>query len=512
MAVRVFAALDIGSFEVELSVFEVVGKGEIRRLERIRHVIGLGEDTYTTGVISYQLIDELCEVLCDFTRVIKGYQIDSKNVSVCATSAMREAKNRFLVEDQIRVRCGLEVNVLSNSEQRFLCYKAIPVWLNQFYKIIEKESAIVDVGFGSMQISLYAKGSLQSTQNISLGALKIMNLLSKINEIDTDSMIMVEELIDNEIDTFRTYFLKDKDIKNIIAIGDCMRIFAAKIMKLSKADSFSAEDFVNIYEKVKGLSASDLAMIYDVPTEFAQLVLPVVMIYCRIIRITGASTIWVPVTSLSEGMAADWAEKQKLIKLEHDFTSDILSEARQLCKRYLGNKLHTAFIEKQSLEIFDATKKIHGLSKRERLLLQLSSILNDCGKFISMTATGQCAYDIIMATEILGISHDERKIVANVVKYNTAEMDAYEDVYMSRKMYVTVCKLTAILRLANVLDRSHKQKFEDTVVALRNGRLVITVNTAEDISLERSLLKEKAGFFESVFGLIPEIKVKKKIS
>lgn len=510
MAVHTFAAIDIGSFELELSIFEVVGKGEIRRLDRLRHVIALGGDTYEKGVISYELIDELCEVLNGFVEVIKGYQIESKNITVCATSAMREAKNRFLVEDQIRVRCGLEVTVLSNSEQRFLCYKAIPVWQKQFYKIIEKESAIVDVGFGSMQVSLYAKGALQSTQNIKLGALRTSALLSKLSESGQNSQIMAEDLIDNEIETFRTYYLKDKDVKNIIAIGDCMRIFAAKIMKLSQADSFSAEDFVTIYQKVKGMSASELAVEYDVPAEFAGLVLPVAMIYYRIIRATGAQMVWIPVTSLSEGMAAAWAEKQRLIRLEHDFTEDILSEARHLNKRYLGNKPHTALIEKQSLAIFDATKKIHGLGKRERLLLQLAAILHDCGKYVSMTAPGQCAYDIIMATEILGINHDERKILANVVKFNTVELESYEEMHLSRKTYTIIYKLTAILRLANAMDRSHKQKLADTSMTLRNGKLTIYVNTSEDISLEKGLLEEKARFFEEVFGVLPEIKVKKK--
>jgi exopolyphosphatase/guanosine-5'-triphosphate,3'-diphosphate pyrophosphatase len=510
MAIHTFAAIDIGSFELELSIFETTGKGEIRRLDRLRHVIALGSDTYATGLISYELIDELCEVLNGFKEVIRGYQIESKNVMVCATSAMREAKNRFLVEDQIRVRCGLEVTVLSNSEQRFLCYKAIPVWQKQFYKIIEKESAIVDVGFGSMQISLYAKGALQSTQNIKLGALRIWSFLSKLSDSGQGSMTMAEDLIDNEIDTFKNYYLKDKNVKNIIAIGDCMRIFAAKVMKLSKADSFSAEDFVDIYQRVQGMSASDLAMEYDVPTEFAALVLPVAMIYYRIIRVTGAQTVWIPVTALSEGMAADWAEKQRLIRLEHDFTEDILSEARHLNKHYMGNKEHTVFAETKCLAVFDATRKLHGMGKRERLLLQLAAILHDCGKYISMTAPGQCAYDIIMAAEILGIKHEERKILANVVKYNTTELDGYEEMHLPRKTCILIYKLIAMLRLVNAMDRSHKQKLSDAAFTLRDGKLVITTNTDQDISLERGMLEEKGRFFEEVFGVLPELKVRKK--
>ena len=155
------------------------------------------------------------------------------------------------------------------------------------------------------------------------------------------------------------------------------------------------------------------------------------------------------------------------------------------------------------------TKKIHGLGKRERLLLQLAAILHDCGKYVSMTAPGQCAYDIIMATEILGINHEERKILANVVKFNTLELESYEEMHLTRKTYTIIYKLTAMLRLANAMDRSHKQKLADATMTLRNGRLIIYVKTSEDVSLEKGLMEEKARFFEEVFGVTPEIKVKK---
>ncbi|MCR5743043.1 MAG: HD domain-containing protein [Lachnospiraceae bacterium] len=509
MALQLFAAVDIGSFELELSIFEAVS-GKIRCVERQRHVIALGSDTYQTGVISHELLDELCDTLNHFVDTIRVYKIDMKNVSVYATSALREAKNRLLVEDRIRVSCGLKVTVLSNSEQRFMCYKAIPVWQKQFDEIIEKESAIVDVGFGSMQISLYNKGALQSTQNLHLGALRTWTMLNEVSESGLNSRAIAEELIDYSINKFNNYYLQDKAIKNIIAIGDCMRIFAAKIMKLSQAESISALDFINIYEQVLPLSPSTLAAKYDVPSEFAKLVIPVAMIYYRIIRVTGAKTLWIPVTSLSEGMATEWAQKQKLIKLDHDFNGDILSSARFLNKKYSGDRNHTEYIEDKCMLLFDATKKLHGLGKQEKLLLQLAAILHDCGKFVSITAPGQCAYDIIMASEILGISHEERKIVANIVKYNTMPFDLYDaQMGLPRDQWMTVYKLTALLRLANALDRSHKQKIENVQATLKGNRLIITALTDRDIELEAGLFHEKSRFFSEVYGVTPELKRKK---
>ena len=101
------------------------------------------------------------------------------------------------------------------------------------------------------------------------------------------------------------------------------------------------------------------------------------------------------------------------------------------------------------------------------------------------------------------LSHGERELVANVVKYNTIELENTDN--------LTVTKLLAILRVANALDRSHKQKLKDFKIDLKDGSLSITVRTNEDITLEKSSLKEKAEFFEEVFGVKLLLKQRKGI-
>ena len=103
------------------------------------------------------------------------------------------------------------------------------------------------------------------------------------------------------------------------------------------------------------------------------------------------------------------------------------------------------------------------MGQRERLYLRLAAILHDCGKYISLLNVGEASYDIIMATEMIGLSHMEREIVANVVRFNHSDFVYYGQAQerpmgLDKASYLTVAKLTAILRLANSLDRSHKQK------------------------------------------------------
>ena len=63
-----------------------------------------------------------------------------------------------MVVDQIEVRTGIRVRVLSNSEQRYVRIKGVIARENDF-KLPEKGTAMVDIGSGSLQISIYEKKS-----------------------------------------------------------------------------------------------------------------------------------------------------------------------------------------------------------------------------------------------------------------------------------------------------------------------------------------------------------------
>ena len=164
--------------------------------------------------------------------------------------------------------------------------------------------------------------------------------------------------------------------------------------------------------------------------------------------------------------------------------------------------------------LFDTMKKQHGLGKRERLLLQVAAILHDCGKYISFANAPQCAYDIIMSSEIMGLSHLEREIVAETVLYNSYPLADYENVAdrLDQQSFLTVAKLSAILRVSNAMDRSHKQKFKNVKAQLRDKELIITIETDEDIALEKALFASKTAYFERIFSIKPVVKEKRVYS
>jgi exopolyphosphatase/guanosine-5'-triphosphate,3'-diphosphate pyrophosphatase len=199
----------------------------------------------------------------------------------------------------------------------------------------------------------------------------------------------------------------------------------------------------------------------------------------------------------------------------HNFENDILVASKNIAKRYSTGKDHIKGTTDIALTIFDSMKKVHGMGQRERLYLRLAAILHDCGKYISLLNVGEASYDIIMATEMIGLSHMEREIVANVVRFNHSDFVYYGQAQerpmgLDKASYLTVAKLTAILRLANSLDRSHKQKMKGVKAVLQENELILKVDTQEDITLEKGFFQTSTEFFKEVYSITPVIRQKKK--
>lgn len=514
MATHLFAAIDVGSFELELGIYEISMKYGIRQVDHLRHVIALGKDTYNSGKISYELVDEMCRILGQFQGVMETYSVEAYRAY--ATSAMREARNSAVILDQIFVKTGIKVVIISNSEQRLLGYKAIAMKEAEFNKIIQKGTAIVDVGFGSMQVSLFDKDALVSTQNMRLGVLRVRELLSRIQTEIRVHYSLVEELVDNEMLTFKKIYLRDREIKNIIGTGECiLYLFRTSGGGNSRAvEKISTVEFKKFCDRLVTLSASQIEDEFGVNGDYATLLVPSAIIYKQILELTGAEMLWIPGIHLCDGIAAEYAEAIRQMKFGHSFEDDILAASRNMSKRYRCHASHIQNTEEYVLKIFDTMKRFHGLDERKRLLLRISTILHDCGKFVSMSNPSQCAYNIIMSTEIIGLSHSEREIIANVVRYHAVEFDynqAYVEYLDAVDSTILMAKLTAMLRLANAMDRSHKQKMAGCRITIKSNQLVITTDYDGDLSLEKIAITRKADFFEEIFGIRPVLKQKRRV-
>ena len=104
-------------------------------------------------------------------------------------------------------------------------------------------------------------------------------------------------------------------------------------------------------------------------------------------------------------------------------------------------------------------------------------------------------------------------IIALVVrlypKQNPYENNYYQKLAPYKK--VLVSKLTAILRIADALDSSHKQKSKKVTVQLNPESLHISCESDADMSFEMWSFEHRSGLFEEVIGIKPELRIRRTL-
>lgn len=510
MKVKTYGSIYIGTYEVSLRIYEVKNREKkLKVIDDLRKPVSVAHDIYREGKISDETINTIIDALSDMKLALEEYRIDFYQAYV--GYAVGKASNFLLLADQIRLRCGLFVKLMTNSEHRFYNYEALAA-MPSFQKMIEKSALLADIGGSSIQLTLFREGKLLTTQHILFGASAVRENLMSLSQ-KADAREQVYEMIMKETDTFFNMYLKDRkpeylillndNFSNVISMFDNQAIPAdavekKKTVRLMK-DIGSDVFFRNTFEK-SGIDDPD------------EMVLPFLLLYRALIAQTDCKMISNPGISIHDGITLHTLYNTGTIKSTHDFDGDVISAAYFTAERFGSYLAHIRMMDKISVAIYDAVAKKSGLTKRMRLLTRVIAILHDCGKYISLSSAPESSYTIIMSSEFLGITHAERKLIALVVRYNHEHEVSYDDLKdeLSEEDYVVFLKLLAILRICNALDSSHKQKFKDMAIRLRNDTLFITVASEQPLNLEKEYFREKGRFFEDVFGIRPQIRDKKE--
>ena len=498
---KLYASIYVGTYETMLKVFQVTSDRNLKEIDCLRMPMELLNEINATGSISNETTNRLCNLLGDMLRTVQSYRIS--DYQVYATGLLYKAINAFFVLEQIKLRTGLNVLVRSNSEQRFLSYRAAASQ-KSFEDMISDSAAIIDVGGASIQITLFVNGKVRTTQHLGLGTVTIREKLRRFSH-GSNRREHVQEIIYKELDVFTTMYLQDTKLKYLIILGDQMTSLSNIGTPVDRGVSLKADKCLDILRKLYDKPILELPVELPILKENQDLVEPYVLLHKAIAEKLPSKYVFFSGVSINEGMAYDFFAAKNALDVYHDFEQDIVSAAWAIARRYGSYQPHVKALDSISTQIYDVIKKFHGLGKRERLMMRVVAILHDCGKYISIAEASKCSYAIIMSSEILGLTHKERDMIATTVSMNRGSMLPYSEVAdrFREEEYVTIIKFLAILRVANALDRSHKQKFKHIKMSLRGDKLNITMEAKDSIALEQGMFENMADFFERIFSIRP---------
>ena len=154
--------------------------------------------------------------------------------------------------------------------------------------------------------------------------------------------------------------------------------------------------------------------------------------------------------------------------------------------------------------IFSAFKDILGLEEKDRLYLLLASYLHDIGMFVNNRSHHKHSEYIISSLNLFRLTEHEINIIACIARYHRRSSPLKSHILynsLASVEQIVVQKLSALLRVANALDRSHKQKVKKLEVKFNTaGDATVVAYTHENFLLEKENFLEKKELFEEITG------------
>ena len=294
-----FAAIDIGSNAVRLLIKSIIPgdpSNSFTKVLMVRVPLRLGQEVFVTGKISNDKEKQLIRLMKAFKHLIKIYDIT--DYRVCATAAMREAKNSNTLVKEIRKETDLKIEIINGQEEASIIYES------HFGDNLNKEQnyIFVDVGGGSTELSIVSNGELLKSKSYDIGTVRLLNNKVKDGEYERFNFDLAE--------------LKEQyKITDIIGSGgNILKLNSlAKVRKNNKLSLLKLEE---LNDTLKQFSVDDLITNYKLKPDRADVITYAGDIYIAVAKGVGASHIIVPTIGLADGIIhmlyVKWKEKNKV--------------------------------------------------------------------------------------------------------------------------------------------------------------------------------------------------------
>ena len=497
------AVVDMGASAIRLVIAEPRSGEPFRVLEEASRGVLLGKDTFTHGRLGAATVEAALKVLEGFRRLMDSYGV--VRYRAVATSAVREAQNGDAFLDRVRTRTGLDVEVIDGSEENRLTFMAVRARLKDHLALMDAASLIVEVGGGSGDISFVRRGQPTHSGTYPLGSIRMRQSLASWHGSPEQGVRLLRRHIHNVVDDIRRE-MPLRDARHFIALGDDMRFAAERVLGSDyRGDALPVvprEPFIAFCDQIAGYEVDQLVETYHLSQGDAESLVPALLAYRELLLETSAEDVTVPGASLAEGVLLDLSEGEAAAGLE-DFSRQVLTSAVALGEKYRWDAAHCRHVASLALRLFDQLRAEHGLGQRERLLLEVASLLHDIGNYVNLRGHHKHAQYLLSVSDIFGLSQDDMAIVSNVGRYHRRALPQKSHLpYMAvdRDGRVLINKLSAILRLANALDADHLQKVKDVRVVPEDDGWMIEVEGAGDLTMERLASLSRADLLTEVFG------------
>ncbi len=499
------AALDIGTNSIHVIIVQVRPDRSFEIIDREKEMVRLGSGGLGGRSLTEPAMLAAMQALTKFKRLADSHEVDE--ILAAATSAVREARNgrRFL--NAVRQHTGIDVRVISGTEEARLIHRAAVYGVD----VSQGSAVVIDIGGGSVELTLGTEAKARVAQSVKLGVIRLTEQFIDTDPIGhRDERRMVQHITDEIAPTVDKILSRGFDR----AIGTSGTILSLGDLALAEGRTVGSDDLRNrrvnakyvrrLRKEIVGFDLASRLRLPGLDPQRADLAVAGSILLDTILRLIGANELTLCDLALREGLVLDYIHRNQAqiarVEQHPDVRRRSVIELAERC-HYASD--HAAQVRQLALSLFDQTQPVHGLGAREREWLEYAAWLHDIGSHISYGRHHRHSYYLIKNGDLRGFEPEEVEVVALVARYHrrARPKGSHEGFSSLRpRLRRTVKALAAILRVAEGLDCSHAQSVDSFALVPGADDYLLRVVAAGDTELELWAAQRSVAPLEAILG------------
>ena len=499
------AAIDIGTNSVHMIVVQVRADLSFEVIDREKEMVRLGAGGLDGKNLTAAATSAALLALARFRRIAESHGVDE--ILAAATSATREAENAGEFLARIVEETGIRPRVISGTEEARLIHLAAVYGVD----VMRGPAVVIDIGGGSVEITLGDAETLRLGRSFKMGVIRLTERFVTSDPLAARDERKMVQFINHEIEEHAGQIVEAGFDRVIGTSGTILSLGTmAAHAELGRAPGeirnlrIPARQIHRLRKQVLSLGLQQRLKLPGLEPRRSDIVVAGAVLFDTILRRIGATEITLCDLALREGLVLDYISRNRDQIAQADRYPDVRRRSViELAERCHYSPEHADQIARLALSLFDQTRSAHGLGDRERDWLEYAALMHDLGVHISYEKHHRHSYYLVKNGDLRGFDPQEIEVMALLTRYHRqAAPKKAHDGYGSlpKRLRRTVRALSAILRLAEGLDRSHSQPLSAVDLHDRGADTLIQLRTAGDAELELWAAHRHVIPFERMLG------------
>jgi exopolyphosphatase/guanosine-5'-triphosphate,3'-diphosphate pyrophosphatase len=482
------AAIDCGTNSIHMIVVRIRPDLSFEVIDREKEMVRLGSGGLDGKALTAEAMAAALQAFSRFRRLAESHQVEE--ILAAATSAVREAENGGEFLAAVERETGIKPQVISGTEEARLIHLAAVYGVD----VAGASAVVVDIGGGSVEITHGAGTALRVARSFKLGVIRLTERFVHTDPLSgRDERKMVRHIQDQLSKYLRDIRTTGFDrvigtSGTILSLGTVASADRRRASDEIRNLRVSAKQIHRLRKDLTNRSIGERMKMPGLDPRRADLIVAGAVLLDTVLQRLDAPEITLCDLALREGLVLDYIQRNRKHIAQAGQYPDIRRRSVvELAERCSYWPEHANQVARLSLSIFDQTRSGHVLTDREREWLEFAALLHDIGTHISYPRHHKHSYYLIKNGDLRGFEPAEAEIIALVARYHrkSAPKKSHTDFgALGARKRKTVQVLSAILRFAETLDRSHAQAVTGVELHDRGEEYLVKLRTTGDAELE----------------------------